>query len=218
MIGIHAGASSRTHVTRPGPASKRRAPNWRMACSQAGAGGWASITATSRLCPPRHAGRWRRSRRRGWNTDQAAGFVFDMKNLQHFDGPTFEADVLHATEPVVVDFYADWCHPCHMMGPVVEQLAGEFAGKVKIGKLDVDANQEIAIRYGVMGIPTLGLFRDGKLVDRMVGYPGGPAPIRERTETTAHVDTARNYTAGVRMRGHRDRSLSSRARLRRRRR
>ncbi|TMF32173.1 MAG: thioredoxin, partial [Chloroflexi bacterium] len=87
-----------------------------------------------------------------------------------FDGPTFEADVLHATEPVVVDFYADWCHPCHMMGPVVEQLAGEFAGKVKIGKLDVDANEEIAIRYGVMGIPTLGLFRDGKMVDRLVGY------------------------------------------------
>ncbi|TME21376.1 MAG: thioredoxin [Chloroflexi bacterium] len=113
-----------------------------------------------------------------------------MKNLQHFDGPTFEADVLHATEPVVVDFYADWCHPCHMMGPVVEQLAGEFAGKVKIGKLDVDANQEIAIRYGVMGIPTLGLFRDGKMVDRLVGYPGAAAPIRTWIEKSTNVTTA----------------------------
>jgi len=113
-----------------------------------------------------------------------------MKNIQHFDGPTFEADVLNAAEPVVVDFYADWCHPCHMMGPVVEQLAGEFAGKVKIGKLDVDANQEIAIRYNVMGIPTLGLFRDGKMVDRLVGYPGAAAPIRTWIEKSANVSTA----------------------------
>ena len=101
-----------------------------------------------------------------------------MENIQHFDGPTFEADVLQAAEPVVVDFYADWCPPCRMMDPAVETLAGEFAGKVKFGKLNVDSNQEIAIRYGVMGIPTLGLFRGGKLVDRLVGYPGAAAPIR----------------------------------------
>ena len=101
-----------------------------------------------------------------------------MSNLQHFDGATFETDVLEAGEPVVVDFYADWCGPCHAMNPVIEQLAVEFAGRAKVGKLDVDANQELAIRYGVMGIPTLGLFRDGKLVDRLVGFPGGGAPIR----------------------------------------
>ena len=101
-----------------------------------------------------------------------------MNTLQHFDGPGFEADVLGSPEPVVVDFYADWCGPCRMMTPVVEQLAAEFSGQVKIGKLDVDENQEIAIRYGVMGIPTLGLFRGGKMIDRMVGYPGGAAPIR----------------------------------------
>jgi len=101
-----------------------------------------------------------------------------MENMKHFDGPEFEADVLKASEPVVVDFYADWCGPCRMMTPVIEQLAGEYAGKVKIGKLDVDANQDLAIRYGVMGIPTLGLFRDGKMVDRLVGYPGGAAPIK----------------------------------------
>jgi thioredoxin 1 len=101
-----------------------------------------------------------------------------MENMKHFDGPDFEADVLQASEPVVVDFYADWCGPCRMMTPVVQQLAAEYAGKVTIGKLDVDVNQDIAIRYGVMGIPTLGLFRDGKLVDRLVGYPGGAAPIK----------------------------------------
>jgi thioredoxin 1 len=101
-----------------------------------------------------------------------------MNNMKHFDGPEFEADVLKASEPVVVDFYADWCGPCRMMTPVVEQLALEYAGKVTMGKLDVDANQDIAIRYGVMGIPTLGLFRDGKLIDRLVGFPGGAAPIK----------------------------------------
>ena len=101
-----------------------------------------------------------------------------MNNLKHFDDATFETEVLQSNQPVVVDFYADWCGPCRMMTPVVEQLAEEFAGKVSVGKLDTDANQEIAIRYGIMGIPTLGLFRDGKLVDRIVGYPGGAAPIR----------------------------------------
>src|SRR5713226_7240296 len=119
------------------------------------------------------------------NTGESAGLLVHMENMKHFDGPTFEADVLNASEPVVVDFYADWCGPCRMMTPVVEQLAGEYAGKVTIGKLDVDVNQDIAIRYGVMGIPTLGLFRDGKLVDRLVGYPGGAAPIKAWIEKNA---------------------------------
>ena len=101
-----------------------------------------------------------------------------MSNLKHFDGPTFDADVLQSGLPVLVDFYADWCGPCRAMEPVVEQIASELEGKILVGKLDTDANQEIAIRYGVMSIPTLGLFRDGKLVDRKVGFPGGPAPIR----------------------------------------
>lgn len=112
--------------------------------------------------------------------------------VQHFDGPTFETDVLDAAEPVVVDFYADWCPPCKMMEPVVEQLSTEFAGRVKIGKLNTDDNQEIAIRYGVMGIPTLGLFKSGKLVDRLVGYPGGPGPIRSWIEKNAEAAKANN--------------------------
>lgn len=111
-----------------------------------------------------------------------------MNNLLHFDGPSFEADVLKSNEPVVVDFYADWCPPCRAMTPAVEQLASEFAGKVKIGKLDVDDNQELAVRYGVMGIPTLGLFKDGQLVDRLVGFPGGPAPIRAWIKESAQVE------------------------------
>ena len=111
-------------------------------------------------------------------------------NLQHFDGPTFEVDVLNASEPVVVDFYADWCPPCKMMEPAVEQLSSEFAGKVKIGKLNTDENQEIAIRYGIMGIPTLGLFKGGKLVDRLVGYPGGAGPIRRWIQENAETASA----------------------------
>jgi len=110
-----------------------------------------------------------------------------MSNLREFDSVSFEADVLQAAEPVVVDFYADWCPPCKMMEPVVEQLAAEFSGKVKIGELNTDANQEIAIRYGVMGIPTLGMFRAGKLIDRMVGFPGGAAPIRAWIQKHAGV-------------------------------
>jgi thioredoxin 1 len=113
----------------------------------------------------------RNSRGGGW-------LVIDMSNLKHFDGPTFEADVLQSSEPVVVDFYADWCGPCRAMAPVIEQLATEYAGKVSVGKLDVDVNQDLAIKYGVMGIPTLGLFRGGKMVDRITGFPGSGAPIR----------------------------------------
>jgi thioredoxin len=101
-----------------------------------------------------------------------------MENLKHLDGPTFEADVIKSAQPVVVDFYADWCPPCRMMTPVLERLAGEYAGQLTIGKLDVDLNQDLAITYGVMAMPTLGLFKDGKMVDRMVGYPGSGAPIR----------------------------------------
>ena len=112
-----------------------------------------------------------------------------MGNLKHFDGPTFEADVLRASEPVIVDFWAEWCPPCKMMEPHLDRLSTELAGKVTIGKLDVDKNQEIAMRYGVMGIPTLGLFLGGKLVDRMIGFPGSDAPIKAWIE--------KNVPAGV---------------------
>ncbi len=105
-----------------------------------------------------------------------------MENLKHLDGPTFESDVLSASLPVLVDFYADWCPPCRMMTPALERLAAEFEGKLTIGKIDVDVNQDIAIQYGVMAMPTLALFKGGKMVDRMVGYPGGANPIREWIE------------------------------------
>ena len=107
-----------------------------------------------------------------------------MSNLRKFEEVTFDQDVLQAEGPVLVDFYADWCGPCKMMGPVINEIAGTYAGRITVGKLDVDVNDGIAVRYGVMGIPTLGVFADGKLVDRLVGYPG-PSGVREFVERNA---------------------------------
>ncbi|MDQ6878245.1 MAG: thioredoxin [Candidatus Dormibacteraeota bacterium] len=121
-----------------------------------------------------------------------------MENIKYLDGPNFEADVLRAGLPVVVDFNADWCGPCRMMEPVLERLADEYAGKVTVAKLDVDVNQEIAIRFGVMAMPTLGMFRDGKMVDRLVGYPGGAGPIRAWIEKNVPTEPAATVPAEAR--------------------
>ncbi len=83
---------------------------------------------------------------------------------------TFTQDVIEASVPVVVDFWAAWCGPCRLIAPVVEELAGAYDGRVKFVKLDVDENPGLAARYNVMSIPTLGVFRGGKMVDRIIGY------------------------------------------------
>ena len=82
---------------------------------------------------------------------------------------TFEADVLKSSEPVVVDFWAEWCGPCKMIGPSLEEIATEMHGKVKIAKLNVDENQNVPSTYGIRSIPTLMLFKDGQLVSNHVG-------------------------------------------------
>lgn len=86
------------------------------------------------------------------------------------DDNTFQSEVLEAKVPVLVDFWAAWCGPCRMIAPIVEELADEYDGKLKVAKLDVDANQGSARQFGVMSIPTLILFKDGKPVTRIVGY------------------------------------------------
>ena len=91
-------------------------------------------------------------------------------NVVNVTDVSFETDVLQSGVPVLVDFWASWCGPCKMVGPIVEELADDFAGKVKVCKLNVDENTKTAQAYGVMSIPTLILFKHGKEVDRVVGF------------------------------------------------
>ena len=86
-----------------------------------------------------------------------------------FTSANFESEVLSSTVPVLVDFYADWCGPCKMMAPAVEQLAQELEGKAVVGKLNVDDNEDIAVKYQVRSIPTLIVFKDGQAVKKSVG-------------------------------------------------
>jgi len=95
--------------------------------------------------------------------------------LQKTMGKTLEItdsnfnDVISKNKTVLVDFWAEWCGPCRMIGPVIEELANEYEGKAIIGKLDVDSNQESSVKYGVRSIPTILTFKDGEIIDRQVG-------------------------------------------------
>jgi len=92
--------------------------------------------------------------------------------LVHFTDQNFDELVLKNEKPVLVDFYADWCGPCRMVSPIIEELAKQYEGKVLVGKVDVDANPQVAGKYGVMSIPTVVLFNKGEEVQRQVGYGG----------------------------------------------
>ena len=89
--------------------------------------------------------------------------------MKIFHKDTFEQEVLKSETPVLVDFFATWCGPCKMQALILEKLESEYAGRVTIGKLDVDADTEIAIQYGVMSVPTLILFQDGKVANKVIG-------------------------------------------------
>jgi thioredoxin 1 len=91
-----------------------------------------------------------------------------MKPLE-FTDLNFDAEVLKSDVPVLIDFWAVWCGPCRLIAPVIEELASEYQGKAKVGKLDVDNNQQAAINYGVRSIPTLLIFKGGKVVDTIIG-------------------------------------------------
>lgn len=93
-----------------------------------------------------------------------------MTDVKYVTESDFQAEVLNAELPVLVDFTANWCQPCKMIAPIVAQLAQEWNGKVKVVKLDADQNPNVMMQYGVMGIPTLILFKGGDIKERMVGF------------------------------------------------
>jgi thioredoxin 1 len=103
-------------------------------------------------------------------------------NITHVSDATFENDVLKSDTPVLVDFWAEWCGPCKMIAPVLEEVATTHAGKIKIAKVDVDDNREVAAKYGIRGIPTLMIFKNGELAAQKVG-------ALSKAQLTAFVDS-----------------------------
>ncbi len=91
-----------------------------------------------------------------------------MKPVELTDS-NFQNEVLQSDKPVLIDFWAAWCGPCKMIAPMVEELANEYDGKLKVGKLDVDSNQQTSMQYGIRSIPTLLIFKGGKVVDQLIG-------------------------------------------------
>ena len=92
-----------------------------------------------------------------------------MSSPLKVDSTNFETEVVKSELPVVVDFWAPWCGPCKMIGPIVEELAGDFDGKAKVGKVNVDNNQDLAAKFGIRGIPTVMLFKNGETLNSFVG-------------------------------------------------
>ena len=94
------------------------------------------------------------------------------ENVIEFNDQNFDSDVLEAGTPVLVDFWAVWCGPCKAIAPIVEEIANDYNGKVKVGKMDVDGNNQVAMRYGIRSIPTLLVFNNGEVVDQVIGNVG----------------------------------------------
>lgn len=91
------------------------------------------------------------------------------ENVKEFTDGNFDAEVLKSSQPVLVDFWAEWCMPCRALAPTIEKIAKDYAGKVSVGKLDTDSNRDVSLKYGITAIPTVILFKDGQVAAKFVG-------------------------------------------------
>lgn len=105
------------------------------------------------------------------------------ENVKEFNDGNFEAEVLNSTEPVLVDFWAEWCMPCRALAPTIDKLAKDYAGKVKVGKIDTDSNRDVSIKYGINAIPTVILFKDGQVAQKFIG-------LKQERDFKAAIDEA----------------------------
>ncbi len=101
--------------------------------------------------------------------------------IKHTTDATFEADVIQSSQPVLVDYWAEWCGPCKMIAPILDEVATSYQGKLQIAKMNVDENRDIPAKYGIRGIPTLMIFKDGKLAATKVG-------AMSKSQLTAFID------------------------------
>ena len=101
------------------------------------------------------------------------------ENVQVFTDANFDDEVIQSDIPVLVDFWAEWCMPCKMVAPTIEALAGEYAGKVKIGKVDTDSNRDAAVKFGINAIPTIILFKGGQIAQKFVGVTSREQLVEE---------------------------------------